>query len=218
MFCHKTKYSRIEKYCFSEYNFHVDRLKDPEKNMEQKEPKEQIFTIPNILALIRLFLVPVVVVLIFKDRLITALIVFIIACLTDIADGYIARKYDMITQLGKFLDPLADKAMAVMVIIAFTIRGILPLWVTIVIFAKELMMGIGGMIAARHINKIIPSNKFGKIAAAIFNISIGTCFLYKYLDPYYKWFVYVALFGSVVSMVQYAVKNREAIFNKEKQG
>ena len=71
--------------------------------MEQKEPKEQIFTIPNILALIRLFLVPVVVVLIFKDRLITALIVFIIACLTDIADGYIARKHNLVTDFGKFM-------------------------------------------------------------------------------------------------------------------
>ena len=106
--------------------------------------KEKIINLPNILALIRLLLVPVVVWLIFQERMITAMFVFLAACLTDLLDGYIARRYHLITQLGTFLDPMADKLMAVFVIIAFTAKGILPLAVTIVIFAKELLMLVGG--------------------------------------------------------------------------
>ena len=85
--------------------------------------KEKIINLPNILALIRLLLVPVVVWLIFQERMITAMFVFLAACLTDLLDGYIARRYHLITQLGTFLDPMADKLMAVFVIIAFTAKA-----------------------------------------------------------------------------------------------
>ena len=175
--------------------------------------KENIITVPNILALIRLLLVPVVFVLIMKDEYILALVLFLIACLTDLADGYIARHYNLVTQLGTFLDPLADKCMAVMVIIGFTLKGVLPLWITIVIFVKELLMLIGGLLAAKHAKKVLPSNKFGKVAAFIFNASIATCFLHMYLNPFYKWFIAIALVGSVASLVQYALKNKDLLLN-----
>ena len=179
--------------------------------------KEKIINLPNILALIRLLLVPVVVWLIFQERMITAMLVFLAACLTDLLDGYIARRYHLITQLGTFLDPMADKLMAVSVIIAFTVKGILPLAVTIVIFVKELLMLVGGVLAAKNNKAVLPSNLFGKIAAFIFNTAIGTCFLHAYLDPFYRWFIYVALVGSVASMVQYAWRSWDKLFPKNEE-
>ena len=179
--------------------------------------KEKIINLPNILALIRLLLVPVVVWLIFQERMITAMFVFLAACLTDLLDGYIARRYHLITQLGTFLDPMADKLMAVSVIIAFTAKGILPLAVTIVIFAKELLMLVGGVLAAKNNKAVLPSNLFGKIATFIFNTAIGTCFLHAYLYPFYRWFIYVALAGSVASMVQYAWRSWDKLFPKNEE-
>ncbi len=176
--------------------------------------KEKIVNIPNILALIRLLLVPVVFILIMKDRYILALVVFLVACFTDLADGYIARHYNLITQLGTFLDPVADKCMAVSVIVAFTIKGVLPLWVTIVLFTKELLMLVGGLLVAKNTRKVQPSNLFGKIAAFVFNASIATCFLHAYLDPFYRWFVYIGLAGSVASLIQYALRNKNDIIEK----
>ena len=179
--------------------------------------KEKIINLPNILALIRLLLAPVVVWLIFQERMITAMLVFLAACLTDLLDGYIARRYHLITQLGTFLDPMADKLMAVSVIIAFTVKEILPLAVTIVIFVKELLMLVGGVLAAKNNKAVLPSNLFGKIAAFIFNTAIGTCFLHAYIDPFYRWFIYVALVGSVASMVQYAWRSWDKLFPKNEE-
>ena len=176
--------------------------------------KEKIVNLPNILALVRLLLVPVVVWLLLSDRTLWAFVCFLAACLTDLLDGYIARRYQLITQLGIFLDPLADKMMAVWVIVAFTVKGVLPLGVTVVIFVKELLMLLGGLLTAKNSRVVLPSNRFGKIAAFVFNTAIGTCFLHEYL-PFYRVFVYVALAGSVASMVQYAWRSWDKMFPKK---
>ena len=183
--------------------------------MDTQKPKEKIINIPNVLAMIRMLMVPVVIWQICKENMITALLLFFAACMTDVVDGYIARHYNLITQLGTWLDPMADKMMSVFVIITFTVKGILPLAVTVIIFLKELLMLIGGVISAKRLKYILASNKFGKIAALIFNTAIGSCFLYQYWSPYYVWFVWIALAGSVSSLIQYTVRNWRKVFPKE---
>ena len=168
--------------------------------------------LPNILTVIRIVLVPVTLVLIYKDLMIPALIIFIIAELTDLADGYIARHFNLITKTGIWLGPLADKLMAVGVIIMFAVKKIVPLWVLIVIFAKELIMIIGGGILLKVKRRSAPSNKFGKAASFILNVSIATGFLYKYWAPYYLYAIYFALVFAVFSLIQYAVKNGHMFF------
>lgn len=169
------------------------------------------FNLPNILTMIRIILVPVVLVLIFKDLMIPALIVFLVACFTDLADGYIARQYNLITKTGIWLDPLADKMMAVGVLIAFTVRGIVPVWVVAVIFAKELIMITGGAILLKK-KKSAPSNKFGKIASFLLNASIASGFFYQYWAPYYLYAIYVALVFAVFALVQYGIRNAHMFF------
>ncbi|MGI6665590.1 MAG: CDP-alcohol phosphatidyltransferase family protein [Christensenellaceae bacterium] len=179
-----------------------------------KENKETIFNLPNLLALLRLLLVPVVVGLILSDKMVAALSVFLTACLTDILDGFIARKYGLITKLGTWLDPLADKLMAISVIVCFTYKGILPLFVMIIIFTKEMLMLLGGLIAVQK-GAATPANIFGKIASFVLNVAIASGFLYQYLSPYYLWVTYGALVCSIIAFVQYAVKNKSLIFDKK---
>ena len=104
-------------------------------------------SIPNVLSLIRLVLVPVFAVVFFQpwpDAHFWAAVIYLAAFLTDIADGWIARHFNQITKLGRILDPLADKLMTFTVIICITADGIIPLWAVVVFFCKELTMAIGG--------------------------------------------------------------------------
>ena len=85
--------------------------------MEQNN--NQFWTIPNVLTLVRLLLIPVVVLLAVRDQMIWGGVTFILVCMTDLLDGYIARKYHMVSKVGIWLDPVADKLMAISVIITW---------------------------------------------------------------------------------------------------
>ena len=166
--------------------------------------KEQIWNVPNILSIIRILLVPIVAVLIGYDNMVPALILFLVACATDLLDGQIARKKGLITKVGMWLDPLADKLMAVTVVIMFTVKGIIPLFVVIVLLSKELLMIIGGAVLIKKgIN--VPANKFGKIASFLLNVSIASGFLYQVFTPYYLYAIYVALGLMVIALSYVAV-------------
>lgn len=170
-----------------------------------KELKGESINVPNALTLLRLALIPVCVVLVVKEQMIWAFSVFMLACFTDLLDGYIARKFNLVTKLGMWLDPLADKLMAVAIVLTFTIRGILPLTIALVVFAKELLMLIGGFFLLRR-DVVVPADKFGKRAAFVLNCSIAAGFLYKYWYPYYIWAAYLAMAAVLVAFVHYAIK------------
>ena len=166
--------------------------------------KEKIWTLPNILSFIRLLLVPATAVLIAQREIMWAFACFLVACLTDLLDGYLARSNGEVTKLGSVLDPLADKLMAMAVLISFAAAEILPLFVVIVILAKEACMLAGGaLLLSKKI--IIPANIYGKIAGFLLNISIASGFFAMWLYPYYLYAVYVALVFVIVAFVQYAV-------------
>ena len=101
---------------------------------------------PNVLTLIRLGLIPVYWYLILTDHYYWALGVFAVASLTDLADGYIARKYNLITDFGKLMDPLADKLMSLSVMLSLTVKGIIPWPAPVLLLLKEGTMVVGGLI------------------------------------------------------------------------
>lgn len=162
---------------------------------------------PNMLTMARFALVPAVTVLIYFDIMMPALSVYFLACVTDLLDGYIARKKNLITNEGKLLDPLADKLMSVFAVISFTVIGVLPLFILIIILVKELMM-IGGGIYLYFKGVVIPSNMFGKIAAFSFNTAVGFTFLHKIVPPLaYIIFLCAALAMMIAALLQYAYLN-----------
>lgn len=128
--------------------------------------------LPNILSISRVFLVPVVMVFLtlrtqfgFIEGVsvgdLIAGFVFIVASITDAADGYIARKQGKITTLGKFIDPLADKIMIVAVLVALVELQRIPAWIVVIILAREFMVTGLRMIAASE-GVVIAASKWGK--------------------------------------------------------
>lgn len=162
--------------------------------------------LPNILTLVRIGLVPVATILIYFGMMLPALITYLTACITDLLDGYIARKYQLITSEGVLLDPLADKLMAVFAVIAFTVTGILPVFVLIIVLIKELLM-ISGGIFLYFKDIVAPANTFGKMAAFLLNTSIAFTFLHEYVAPWHIYFIYFALAFMVAAFLQYAYFN-----------
>ncbi len=132
--------------------------------------------LPNKLTIFRIILIPVFIFLFFSDvdnNLIYAFVVFAVAGVTDILDGYIARKFDLVTDLGKVLDPFADKLMLMSVLICLATMNLIPTWLLIVMIIKELVMVYGGIrLYLSHTQVIIPSNQYGKLATVAFYLAI----------------------------------------------
>ncbi len=123
----------------------------------------------NMLTLARIFAVPVIVVLLYLERSLhsallayTSSAVFIVASLTDMADGYVARKQNIITNLGKFLDPLADKLLISSVLIMLVELGWVEAWIVVVIVCREIAVtGMRGIAADKGV--VIAADKYGKM-------------------------------------------------------
>lgn len=176
------------------------------------------------LTLMRLALVPASAILIYFDRMIPALSVYLVACGTDLLDGYLARKHKLVTDAGILLDPLADKLMAIFSVMAFTVPNVhgetvLPAFILIVMLVKEALM-IGGGIYLYARGFVAPANTFGKIAAFTLNTSIAFNFLYKYVAPWNVYFICLGLGLMVIALFQYAYFNMYVKLKgkKEKQG
>ncbi len=132
-------------------------------------------TIPNILSLFRIFLIPLfLIVYLTQDNqpyfMISALIL-LVSGITDVLDGYIARKYKMTSELGKILDPLADKMTQIAILAALVIKHPQLLWVVAIYLAKELTMLIGGLIILRKNIPMASSKWFGKIGTLLFYVA-----------------------------------------------
>ena len=136
-----------------------------------------VWTIPNVLTIIRMILIPVFVVLFFKGHKMAALAVFCAASLTDMLDGYLARKLNQITDFGKLFDPLADKLMVLTAMVLQTFWGPLPLVAVIIVAAKELVMVLGGVFMLSK-NVVVYSNYVGKSAQVGFIASLVLSFFH----------------------------------------
>lgn len=101
---------------------------------------QQLGTVPNLLSLLRLALVPVFLVLILNGRNVEAIIVLAVASITDYLDGYFARKLKQETRLGQLLDPAADRLYIFSTLIGLAIVGYIPLWLTVVVIARDVML------------------------------------------------------------------------------
>jgi len=127
--------------------------------------------VPNCISAFRILLVPVFILAYFLDSHTTktyAIIVYAVAAFSDFLDGFIARRYKLVSHLGKFLDPLGDKLMQASALLCITIDRIIPWWAVVMFFAKEIAMGLGGIIIHRKKIEIPPSNILGKTSTVLF--------------------------------------------------
>jgi cardiolipin synthase (CMP-forming) len=103
--------------------------------------------IANLLTVLRFCLVPIVIVSIINKEWMIALVVFVTAGVTDAIDGFIARHFDMRTELGAYLDPLADKALLVSIYITMAVAGIIPVWIAVLVVSRDIMI-VGAVIVS----------------------------------------------------------------------
>ncbi|CDZ24549.1 CDP-alcohol phosphatidyltransferase [[Clostridium] cellulosi] len=127
--------------------------------------------IPNLLSIFRLILIPVFVVSYFSNLQYSGIIaagVLILSGLTDIFDGIIARKFNMVSKLGKILDPLADKLTQATVCVCLVIKNVAPIWILCILILKEFVMIGAGANIIRKGKEMMSSKWFGKLGTVVF--------------------------------------------------
>ena len=176
--------------------------------------------IPNILSSIRIALVGVFIYLYFLDypnNIVWALVTFIAAGATDVLDGYLARRNNWVTNLGKVLDPLADKLMQCTVLICMTVKDLIPVWLVIPFILKEVLVLLGGMLVSKKMSKVVMSNVFGKMTVVFFYIAIFVCMLARDFLAENVWLLHLismaVLAAALAALVNYAVAALKAMKN-----
>lgn len=127
--------------------------------------------VPNALTIVRFILIPIILYFIFTGNYLLGFVFFTISGLTDILDGTIARKFNLISNFGKLMDPLADKLTQISVLASLVIKNIIPIWILIIVMAKELIMIIGASFLYGK-DVVVYSKWFGKLATVLFYIAI----------------------------------------------
>ncbi len=136
------------------------------------EMGRQVLTVPNALSLLRLAMVPVVVVLLLMRADLAAVIIFVLAAITDFLDGVLARRTQP-TFVGKILDPVADRLMLSSTAVVLAIRGSLPVWAVAILVARDLFGLVGGLTFGRKLSV----NWIGKAATALLMVAIALIIL-----------------------------------------
>lgn len=172
--------------------------------------------LPNKLTMFRIILIPffvICMVLPIPYGNIIALVIFIVASLTDTLDGMIARKYNLITDFGKFMDPLADKLLVCSAMICLIETGQIPAWVVIVIVAREFVISGFRLIAADN-GIVIAASMWGKVKTVsqmvmiiVLLLNIDNMFFYVLGQM----LIYLSLMLTVISLIDYIVKNKEVL-------
>ena len=188
------------------------------KNMHKLFKKNQIFTIPNLLSLIRVLMIPVIVWLYCDQgdyRGAAGLIV--LSGLTDVADGIIARKFHLVSDLGKILDPVADKLTQAALIFCLISKYECMLRLFIFFAVKEITMGISGLIVIKKKDVVNSAQWFGKLATVVLYTVMILLFLFPDIST--TWANGMILLCAAVlllSMVKYLTFHCRLLRSKEK--
>lgn len=168
--------------------------------------------LPNKLTLLRIIMIPVFVVLLYLDfpfNNLVALAVFILASITDTLDGYIARKYNLITDFGKFMDPIADKLLVTAAMLVFVDWHMMPAWVVILVVAREFIVSALRLVAANN-GRVIAAGWSGKVKTASTMVCI--CIMLLGLPQWVNAVCSaVILVTTAYSGIEYLVKNRDVL-------
>ncbi|MBN1777270.1 MAG: CDP-alcohol phosphatidyltransferase family protein [Clostridiales bacterium] len=190
---------------------------------------KQNLNVPNTLTMLRMLMIPVYIALFLNGHKYWALFTFLLAGATDVADGMIARKFDLITDFGKLMDPLADKLMGLTALLSMTIGteripAVVPWAVVIVILGKEALMMLGGLaMLGRHI--VVYSKPIGKAAQFLLTVGLTAAYFHEQLAGLWAWEVspdvlllYAATAVTLIALCFYAascVKQLRAQNNDE---
>ena len=173
--------------------------------------------LPNKLTILRVLLIPVFLLVLFlaptpMNRYI-GVVIFVVASFTDFLDGYLARKMNLVSNFGKFMDPLADKLLVMAALVSMVQMGDLPAWVVIIILAREFTI-TGFRTLAMEANIVMAASWWGKIKTVMQMIMIVVVLLHlpvPGIQVIETAMVALAVFFTILSGVDYIVKNKEVL-------
>lgn len=173
--------------------------------------------LPNKLTILRVCMIPFFLFFMLTDFVegskYIALTIFIVASLTDLLDGYIARKYKLITNFGKFMDPLADKLLVSSALICFVELGSLPAWIVVIIISREFIIS-GFRLIASDKGLVIAASYYGKIKTVLqmaMTVVLIADIPVKGFEILETVLVYGALVLTIISLLDYLIKNKSVL-------
>ena len=161
--------------------------------------------LPNILTTSRFVLIPFIFGAIVQRDYVAAFVFLTISGLTDVLDGIIARKFKLITNFGKLIDPLADKTTQIATLIALTAIEVVPTWILTVVFIKEIIM-VSGASFLYGKKLVVSSRWYGKLSTVVFYIAVVMSLVVNYFNISYHFDIYIyyiALFLTIFALFMY---------------
>lgn len=166
-------------------------------------------TTANKITIFRIVLIPVFLVLAYTGLKYWALAVYIIACLSDVADGYIARHYNQVSNFGKFVDPLADKMLVLSAMCFFIENSQMPGWAVAIVLFREFAVSGLRLIAVEQ-SRVIAAARSGKIKTGCTMVGLGAMLVFGQQYPVVNLVCYILIIVTTVySGVEYFVANRD---------
>ncbi len=181
--------------------------------------RDQVFNLPNSLTFFRILLVPILVVVLlteFDGKELVGLTLFLLAAMTDWLDGFVARRFGLITRLGKLLDPAADKILTSAAFISLVEMGSAPAWVVVAIVAREFAVSTLRTVAAAE-QVVIAAAWSGKLKTVSQIVAISLLIVHQKLGEFQHLSLialYVALAVSVYSGIEYGVRYARRVMKK----
>jgi len=175
--------------------------------------KYKYLTIPNVISTVRIIVIFFAAKELISGNNLNSFILYLVAALTDFFDGFFARKLNQISELGKILDPLADKLMIGSAVIILFFQGRMPFWYIAVIIGRDLFNLFGGLLVSRKIKFVLPSILIGKVAAVVTMFTFGL----NIIDfPYIEYFYYTSALLVIISTIFYIKEAIKALKENNK--
>lgn len=195
------------------------------------DKKNEIFFLPNLISLSRFLLTLFTVIILLsslKDKYLFSLIIIILIWISDLLDGYIARKRNEITELGKIIDPLADKFCVISISLILLIQNVIPTWFVLIIVLRDVIIFSGGLYLKYVKNIVLMSNRTGKISVFIIGLTLLFSIFFMHfknnqiffsyhtenLELYLKFLIILSITMSIVSLVVYFKRFYSIVYKK----
>jgi len=174
-----------------------------------------VLVLPNILSIVRILLIPVYIFFFLEGEYILAAIFFSTSAITDFLDGYFARKYNMITELGKILDPLADKLSIISILIALFYAELIPVFIIIILLSREVFIFISSIITYLLGYNIINPSNIGKISMFLLYTAIAFELMQFKNIAMYLFYIVIPL--NIYSAINYVLKAAKTLRNHNQE-
>lgn len=155
--------------------------------------------VPNILTMLRFIFIPFIVLALYYDKFVLAFLLLTLSALTDVLDGFIARKFNFVTDFGKLMDPLADKATQITILITLALKHTIPFWILCIIAFKEFMM-IAGASFLYGKDMVVSSKWYGKLTTVVFYLAIVSSLVIGNFNINTNFDTYLYYFGIILTI------------------